>query len=92
MNNVNPLKPTPTKALLEQQFLEIRCKILDLAAQLDRLQRGGDLEAIKGDPKWTRIQKGIAILANDQPAKAQSVQELFSLQYDPEWKKPSPRF
>jgi hypothetical protein len=92
MNIVNPLKPTPTKALLEQQFLEIRCKILDLAAQLDRLHRGGDLEAIKGDPKWTRIQKGIAILANDQPAKAQSVQELFSLQYDPEWKKPSPRF
>ena len=92
MNIVNPLKPTPTKALLEQQFLEIRCKILDLAAQLDRLQRGGDLDAIKGDPKWTRIQKGIAILANDQPAKAQSVQELFSLQYDPEWKKPSPRF
>ena len=92
MNIVNPLKPTPTKALLEQQFLEIRCKILDIAAQLDRLQRGGDLEAIKGDPKWTRIQKGIAILANDQPAKAQSVQELFSLQYDPEWKKPSPRF
>ena len=92
MTKVNPLKPTPTKTLLEQQFLEIRCKILDLAAQLDRLQRGGDLEAIKGDPKWAKIQKGIALLATDQPAKAQLVQELFSLHYDPDWKKPSPRF
>lgn len=92
MPNANPLKPTPTKALLEQQFLEIRCKILDLAAQLDRLQRGGDLKAIEGDPKWARIQKGIAILTNDQPSKAQAVQELFSLHYDPDWKKPSPRF
>lgn len=92
MTKVNPLKPTPTKPLLEQQFLEIRCKILDLAAQLDRLQRGGDLEAIEGDPKWAKIQKGIALLATDQPAKAQLVQELFSLHYDPDWKKPSPRF
>ena len=92
MTKFNPLKPTPTKTLLEQQFLEIRCKILDLAAQLDRLQRGGDLEAIEGDPKWAKIQKGIALLATDQPAKAQLVQELFSLHYDPDWKKPSPRF
>lgn len=88
----NPLKPSHTKPLLDQQFLEIRCKILDLAAQLDRLTRGGEMAAIESDPKWILIQKGIALLGTNRPAKAQGVQELFSLCYDPNWPKPSPRF
>ncbi len=88
----NPLKPAQTMLLLDQQFLEIRCKILDLAAQLDRLARGGEMAAMEGNAKWALITKGIDLLGTTQTAKAQAVQELFSLAYDPNWPKPSPRF
>lgn len=86
------LKPAPTETVLSQQFLEIRCKILDLAAQLDRLERGGNASSLASDPKFALIQKGLQLLTKEQPAKAQAIQELFSIPYDPSWEKPKPRF
>lgn len=86
------LTAASTETVLNQQFLEIRCKILDLAAQLDRLQRGGGAQGLAKDPKFALIQKGLLLLTKDQSAKAQAIQELFSLPYDPAWEKPQPRF
>jgi len=86
------LKPTSTETVLNQQFLDIRCRILDLAAQLDRLDRGGGAGQLASDARWNLIQKGLALLTSSQPAKAQALQELFSIPYDPNWEKPSPRF
>ena len=32
------------------------------------------------------------VLLGDEPGKAEQVQKLFSLDYDPGWKVPQPRF
>ena len=92
MPTLPALKPTPTDAVLAQQFLDIRCRILDLAAQLDRLDRGGKAQSFANDPKGALIQKGLELLTSDQPMKAKALQELFSIPYDPQWEKPKPRF
>jgi hypothetical protein len=76
---------------LEKYFLEARCKLLDLAAMLDRVTRGEQLDQAKADPRLARIHQALTILASASPNRAEQVQQLFSLGYDPSWKRPEPR-
>jgi hypothetical protein len=74
---------------LNQFFLEARAKLLDLAAILDRIDRGpGDLGA---DPRLKNIASALKVLLDGSPARAERVQQIFSLEYDPAWKRPEPR-
>jgi hypothetical protein len=82
----------PATRALDQFFLDARCRLLDLAAILDRIGRGADAAAIATDPRTEKIRKAVAILESDAPNKAELIQQLFSIAYDPDWKKPSPRF
>jgi hypothetical protein len=86
------MNPLPAARVLEQFFLEARCKLLDLAAILDRLGRGEDSGAAATDPRVAKIQKALGVLMSDVPTKAELIQQLFSLEYDPDWKRPKPRF
>lgn len=71
--------------ILDREFLEIRAKILELAASLDRIERArGEVDQ---QPRYQLIEKGIGILASDEPQRAEQVQMLFSRQYDPSWQK-----
>lgn len=75
--------------VLDDRHLEIRARILELAAELDRVDRGGG--ATK-DPRMDLIHSGIRILLDGPPsAKAEKVQLLFSDAYEPGWKIPAPR-
>jgi hypothetical protein len=77
----------PTKTdVLNREFLEVRAKILELAAALDRLQRAeGSLE---GDPRVARIQNALDTLrASATNGRAEDVQLIFSLPYDDDWRK-----
>ena len=69
--------------ILDREFLEIRAKILELAASLDRIERASG--EVDDQPRLQLIEKGIAILASDEPQRAEQVQMLFSRQYDPNW-------
>jgi hypothetical protein len=84
------MKPLDARAALDAYFLEARARILDLAAILDRIGRGGDSAA--SDPRLARAQAALRILLDGQPARAERAQEVFSLEYDPGWEKPAPRF
>jgi hypothetical protein len=86
------MKPLPAPRVLEQFFLEARCKLLDVAAILDRMGRGEDSGSVAGDARSAKIQKALEILMSDAPNKAELIQKLFSLEYDPSWKRPAPRF
>lgn len=77
-------QPMPASNVLDREFLEIRAKILEVAASLDRLDRGtGDVST---DSRYQQLLDGIAILEQDESGRAERVQELFSLAYDPNWR------
>ena len=86
------MNPLPAARALDSFYLEARCKLLDLAAILDRIGRGENLEATEADHRSARIEKAIGILLSDSQNKAELIQQIFSLEYDPNWKRPSPRF
>ena len=69
--------------ILEREFLEMRAKILELAASLDRIDRAdGD---VSDEPKTIGIRKGIEILSEMQTDRAERVQLLFSREYHENW-------
>jgi hypothetical protein len=89
---MNQLEPLPAPAALDQYFLEARARLLDLAAILDRIGRGEAAERAEADPRWGKIQRALAILAEPNNDRAERVQRIFSIEYDPNWAKPRPRF
>ncbi|MCE9531520.1 MAG: hypothetical protein K8T89_10425 [Planctomycetes bacterium] len=85
------MSPLPAARALEQFFLDARCRLLDLAATLDRVGRGEGSESVN-DPRLTRIHQALEILADSKGSRAERIQKLFSLEYDPNWKVPKPRY
>ena len=69
--------------LLEQEFLLVRAKLLEIASALDRIERAEG--SVESDPRVARIQEGIAVLATKQTDKAEQLQILFSLPYEEGW-------
>jgi len=80
-------KPAARRAekILAEEFFLARSKILDLAATLDRLERGqGSVDELQ---QRLLLQQGMEILLDDQSDKARRVQLLMSRPYDPNWRK-----
>jgi hypothetical protein len=84
------MTPLPAPRALDQFFLEARSRLLDLAAILDRLGRGDG--SVESDARLEKIRKAVALLLDGKGERAERVQQVFSLDYDPDWKKPQPRF
>lgn len=89
MNSPN-LTPLSAQEALDRYFLEARSKLLDLAAILDRIGRGKG-GATVADARLKRVQAALEILHDGKDAKAERIQQLFSLEYDPNWERPTPR-
>lgn len=85
------MQPLPASRALDQFFLEARCKLLDLAAILDRIDRGSDDAAAAADPRLARVRQAVEVLLSTDPNKAEQIQQIFSLAYDPAWPRPQPR-
>ena len=85
------MTPMPAPRVLDMFFLEARSKLLDLAATLDRLDRG-DGTAAAADPRLEKIRQALLTLLEQEPGRAERVQQIFSLAYDPDWPRPQPRF
>jgi len=70
------LTPLDAATTLQREFLHIRARILELAADLDRLDRGaGD----PGDPaRLDQIARALAVLSESGPGRAERVQMIFS--------------
>lgn len=84
------MQPLPAARALDQFFLDARCRLLDLAAILDRIDRGGEA-AVAADSRTTRIRQALEALLGEGPGRAEAIQRIFSLDYDPGWKRPQPR-
>lgn len=87
------MKPLTAKKALDDFFLEARCKLLDVAAILDRINRGQDSgEILASDPRVEKIRKALEVLHDQSGGRAERIQQIFSLEYDSSWEKPKPRY
>jgi hypothetical protein len=70
--------------MLDREFLNVRCRLLDVAAALDRIDRAGDSD--QGDVRRQQIRDALAILADNQTDRAERLQMLCSVPYDDRWR------
>jgi hypothetical protein len=85
------MTPLPAASALDSYFLEARSKLLDLAAILDRIGRGRDAKTLAEDPRLERIRSALEVLHDQSGGRAERIQKIFSLDYDPGWELPQPR-
>lgn len=71
--------------VLDRDFLEIRARILAVAADLDRLDRASDHPGHAPDRRMAQIRRALEALLVPEPGRAETVQHIFSLDYDPDW-------
>jgi hypothetical protein len=86
-----PITPLPAQAALDAYFLEARSKLLDLAAILDRIGRGLESARVDDDPRLQKVRAALEVLHDKSGGRAERIQQIFSLDYDPTWQRPQPR-
>jgi hypothetical protein len=69
--------------VLSREFLEIRAKILEIAASFDRLDRCEG--CVDDDPRLRRIHEALDALRDAGGDRAEQVQLIFSRQYEQTW-------
>lgn len=77
---------TTAEAMLDREFLDIRCRLIDIASAMDRIGRGAGAEAVASDSRMQQLSNAAAILIDGQPDRAARVQMIFSDDYDPSWR------
>ncbi len=76
--------PIDAAELLNREFLEVRARLLQVAAALDRLDRAeGD---VSQDKRRRGIDEAITVLAGSGAGRAEKLQMVFSLPYERNWK------
>lgn len=65
----------PARDVLADQYLEMRGRILSLAADFDRIQRAGD---VGSDARLTDLKACVHELLSDKPGRAERVQMRLS--------------
>lgn len=73
------------EGILDRQYLEMRCGLLDLAAALDRVEKATNAVIALNDPRWNKLQEGLKIVASNGTNRAERIQLLFSDEYIAGW-------
>jgi hypothetical protein len=76
-------KSTATQ-VLDREFLSIRCRLLDLAAAMDRVDRAEG--RVTDDRRWQQIHKALDTIAAPNGNRAEQTQLAFSLPYSENWR------
>jgi hypothetical protein len=84
------MNPLAAEQALDRYFLEARCKLLDVAAILDRVGRGSYASGLEKDPRLERIRQALEVLHDQSGGRAERIQKIFSLDYEPAWERPRP--
>jgi len=77
--------PLTASEHLEREFVNIRSRLLDAAAMLDRIDRAEG--HIASDPRWQQLMQVLELLRTARGDRAERLQQLLSLPYDPDWRK-----
>jgi hypothetical protein len=84
------MTPLSASEALDRHFLEARSKLLDLAAILDRINRGQGASQTARDPRLENIRQALGVLLDQSGGRAERIQRIFSLDYDQAWERPQP--
>jgi hypothetical protein len=76
--------PLDAKEMLDREFLEIRARLLQVAASLDRVGRSEG--AVTADARMEKILEALAILSDSEDRRAERIQLVFSRPYETDWK------
>lgn len=76
--------PQNKRQVLDQDFLSVRAKLLEIAASLDRLDRAEGAQP--DDARRDQLRAGIELLLSDQADRAEQIQLLFSREYAEHWR------
>ncbi len=74
-----------SEQVVDQEYLQIRAKILEVAAFFDRLDPAASSSPSLA-PKLELLRGGCELLLDAEDNKAARVQLLFSRQYDAQWR------
>ncbi len=85
------MTPPAASRVLDTFFLEARSKLLDLAAILDRIDRGTGGAGVAQDLRLANIRRALEVLLDPSGGRAERIQHIFSLAYDAGWPRPQPR-
>jgi hypothetical protein len=72
--------------VLSHDFLEARGKILEIAAILDRIDRAPARHGEQPDVRLCQLRRAVEALLEPGPGRAETVQQIFSLDYDSGWR------
>ena len=76
-----------SKEILEQEYLQTRAKLLEVAAFFDRLQTAPAAELTPADRvRLDQLIAAVRLLDDEQGDKAARLQMLFSRQYEADWR------
>ena len=74
------------KSMLDREFLEMRSRLLDLAASMDRIDRDTEPGTFKNDPRLGFLRNAMHLLADGKPDRVVRMQMHFSDAYDSGWR------
>jgi hypothetical protein len=72
--------------ILDRDFLETRCKILEIAAVLDRIDRAPAHHHVHPDPRAGQLRQALEALCEPGPGRAETIQLIFSREYESGWR------
>lgn len=70
--------------VIDQEFLPLRAKLLEIGAALDRLDRAGVLTT--REPRTGKIRAAIETLLAGGSDRAEEIQLVFSRPYEDDWR------
>jgi hypothetical protein len=73
--------------VLERDFLEARCKILEVAAILDRIDRASPRHGEHPDSRLGQIRQSLEAILEPGPGRTETIQRIFSREFDPDWRR-----
>ncbi|MBN1909522.1 MAG: hypothetical protein JW818_07285 [Pirellulales bacterium] len=76
--------PSNAVETLNRDWLPLRAALIDLAATLDRIDRAEG--SVDEDARWAQIQQSLAVLSAPEANRAEQIQLIFSLPYEPNWR------
>ena len=72
--------------VLDREFLEIRRRLLDIAAALDRIDRADGADAAHSNPRVTKLHEAMCVLVDGEADRVERVQMVFSDPYEKDWR------
>ncbi|MDH3719193.1 MAG: hypothetical protein OES79_13830 [Planctomycetota bacterium] len=75
--------PITADEVLNREFLEVRARLLEVAAAFDRMDRASG--NVAGDARMDKIRQALQLLQDSELGRAEELQLIFSRPYNDNW-------